>query len=116
MQPQTQENRRNPRWRVYCPVVIRSRDYGEYPALGINISAGGIFIQTFDPLPLGTEIDVLIGHPGGILARGVVRSHYYMTYREGGHPAACTGMGIRFTGFEDASVPSDAGGDHPLLH
>ena len=105
MQPQTQENRKTPRWRVYCPVTVKTREYGEYPALGINISAGGIFIQTFDPLPLGTEIEVVIGHEDGIVAKGVVRSHYYMTYRENGQPASCTGMGIRFTGFESAAFP-----------
>jgi len=109
MQPQTQENRKNPRWRVYCPVVVRSREYGEYPALGINISAGGIFIQTFDPLPLGTEIEVIIGYKNGITAKGVVRSHYYMTYREREQPASCTGMGVRFTGFN----PSDPAEQDP---
>lgn len=105
MQPQTQENRKNPRWRVYCPVIVRSREYGEYLALGINISAGGIFIQTFDPLPLGTQIDVVIGDENGIIAKGVVRSHYYMTYRERDQPASCTGMGIRFTGFDNTMLP-----------
>ena len=115
MQPGTNENRRNPRWRVFCPVLVRTLDYGDIQALGINISAGGIFIQTFDPLPLGTEVEIQLGESDGVIARGVVRSHYYMTYREMDHPASCTGMGVRFTGFEDVEACEKSEATH-LLH
>ncbi len=107
MQPGTTEHRKTARWRIFCPVTVRSIEYGETQALGINISTGGIFIQTFDPLPLGTRVEILLGDRNGIVARGVVRSHYYMTYREQDHPASCTGMGVRFTGFEDVAEGLD---------
>jgi len=113
MEPGIAEHRKTPRWRVFCPVVVRTAEYGEVRALGINISSGGIFIQTFDPLPLGTAVEIQLGEHDGVIARGIVRSHYYMTYRERENPASCTGMGVRFTGFDDV-VTTDRDDAHPL--
>jgi len=109
------EHRNNPRWRVFCQVVVRTVEYGEVQALGINISSGGIFIQTFDPLPLGTEVEIQLGNADGVIARGIVRSHYYMTYREREHPASCTGMGVRFVGFDDVTATGPDTATH-LIH
>ncbi len=113
MEPGIAEHRKTPRWRVFCPVVVRSTEYGEVRALGINISSGGIFIQTFDPLPLGTPVEIQLGEADGVIAHGIVRSHYYMTYRERENPASCTGMGVRFVGFDDVEA-AEGEPAHPL--
>jgi hypothetical protein len=45
------------------------REYGEYPALGINISAGD-FHPTFEPSCLWVRnIDVIIGHENSMLPK-----------------------------------------------
>ena len=95
----TENLRRHDRYQVIMPVVIDSPEYGSFTGLAINISSGGIFIQTYDPLPLGTEITLMLGDADGFLIKGTVRSHYYMTYRSTEEPAAFTGMGVKFAKF-----------------
>ncbi len=99
-QPESQNNtRQHTRYQVVLPVVIDSEEYGSYTGLVINISSGGLFIQTYDPLPIGTTVTLTVGDADGFMVTGTVRSHYYMTYRSDTEPAAFTGMGIKFHKF-----------------
>jgi hypothetical protein len=97
------ENRKTKRHLIIVPLEIESDEFGKYKALGTNISEKGIFIQTWDPLPLGTKITIKIGDIDGFYISGVVRSHYYMTYRSSIEPSSFTGMGVKFGEFKNTS-------------
>lgn len=100
------ENRKFARFQIMVPVSIITNDYGIFDAVAVNISRGGVFIQTFDPLPLGTMVVVEFGIEEILRVSGVVRSHYYMTYRSNPTDGTCTGMGIVFHDFlENESLP-----------
>jgi hypothetical protein len=94
----------NKRWQTIIPIEISSIEFGVFKGIGVNISNKGIFIHTYDPLPLGTEIMISIGDEEGFQISGIVRSHYYMTYKSHNSPGSFTGMGIYFTGVENATM------------
>ncbi|MBN2723501.1 MAG: PilZ domain-containing protein [Deltaproteobacteria bacterium] len=95
------KNRRHSRFQIMATVVVTTEEFGTFDAVAVNISRGGIFIQTFDPLPLGTSVIIELGTDTPFYATGVVRSHYYMTYRATPEQSSYTGMGIVFTDFHD---------------
>src|SRR4051812_10647382 len=68
-----------------------------------NISRGGIFIKTPQPLPIGKEVLLTVVIPGGsqlIEARGTVSWTRPANDPHSGEPA---GMGIQFTSLGDGS-------------
>jgi len=77
-------------------------------ALGIarNVSEGGMFIETRDPQPLGTQVRIVFSsRDGEMTAVAEVRyvCHLMGGVREAGHQARLTairGMGVRFLYFE----------------
>ncbi len=98
------ERRAEPRLDKVFPVWIEGDRGG---ALGVarNISDGGMFVETREPQPLGTQVRVTFPSQGGemtavaevrylchLLGRDVVHSH-----------AALRGMGVRFLYFEAAA-------------
>jgi len=61
-----------------------------------NISRGGIFVPTYNPLPPGTRLDISFSLPGWnrlIETEGVVVHSVQGDPEQGGQPA---GMGVRF--------------------
>jgi Tfp pilus assembly protein PilZ len=86
------------------PVLVESPLFGFKSCIARNISAGGIFLETNEPLPLGSAIRVYFSLPQsteGIAASGLVRNHYYLNFAsQGGTTSTVTGMGVRFTQFE----------------
>lgn len=85
-------------------VEISSAVYGSYMCVARNISSGGIFLETFDPLPLGSEVRVHFEIPdsnGEVVAVGEVKNHYYLNYHQDGVPKSLMGMGVRFREFEE---------------
>jgi len=86
------------------PVLIESPHFGFMNCIARNISCGGLFLETRSPLPLGSPIRVYFAPPGGeagICALGEVKNHYFLNYATGAGPAAVTGMGVRFTQFDN---------------
>jgi hypothetical protein len=86
------------------PVLVESPHFGYMNCIARNISCGGLFLETRTPLPLGCPIRVYFAAPGktaGISAVGQVKNHYFLNYAAGGTRAAMTGMGVRFTEFDD---------------
>jgi hypothetical protein len=73
-----------------------------------NISRGGMFIETRDPLPLGSQVRVSFPSQGGeMTAVAEVRFVCHLLGRladgapaQGGGPAAVRGMGVRFLYFD----------------
>jgi hypothetical protein len=86
------------------PVWVSSRSFGGCPGIARNISTGGMFLETREPLPLGSEVSVhfaMPGTPGELVAHGQVRRHYFLQFNAEDGPRALTGMGVRFTRFAD---------------
>jgi len=98
------ERRQNYRFDKVFQVEISSAVFGSYMCVARNISAGGIFLETFDPLPLGSEVRVHFEIPdsnGEVVAVGEVKNHYYLNYHQDGAPRSLMGMGVRFKAFEE---------------
>jgi len=85
-------------------VRLESLLFGEIYCVARNISAGGIFLELPDPLPLGATVRVCFPVPDGsgdVVATGEVKNHYFINYTQGGSSRAVAGMAVRFTSFEN---------------
>jgi hypothetical protein len=85
-------------------VRVESLLFGEIYCVARNISAGGIFLELPDPLPLGATVRVCFPVPDGsgeIVATGEVKNHYFINFTQGGSSRAVAGMAVRFTSFEN---------------
>ncbi|MBW2730884.1 MAG: PilZ domain-containing protein [Deltaproteobacteria bacterium] len=91
------------RFSSLCPVRLESAAHGETFCVARNVSEGGIFIETREPLPIGTAVAVTFEAPDGatpIVARGAVKHHYFFHYGSDSRTRSLTGMGVRFSSFE----------------
>jgi hypothetical protein len=87
-------------------VRVESLLFGEIYCVARNVSAGGIFLELPDPLPLGATVRVCFPVPDGsgeIVATGEVKNHYFINYTQAGSSRAVAGMAVRFTSFENES-------------
>ena len=87
-------------------VRIESLLFGDMVCVARNISAGGVFIELSDPLPLGATLRVCFPVPDGsgeVVAVGEVKNHYFINYMKDGATRAISGMAVRFTAFESDS-------------
>jgi hypothetical protein len=85
-------------------VRLESLLFGEVYCVARNVSAGGIFLELPDPLPLGAAVRVCFPVPDGsgdIVATGEVKNHYFINYTQAGSTKAVAGMAVRFTSFEN---------------
>jgi hypothetical protein len=86
------------------PVDISSEVFGDTPAIARNISAGGMFVELPEPLPLGSEVKVRFSTPDSdaeIVVRGEIKGHYFLNYAaKNRDPRSLVGMGVRFSAFE----------------
>lgn len=104
--PAPQEKRQHLRFDKVFPVRVESILFGDISCVARNVSAGGIFIETGDPLPLGARIRVRFLNPeetAEIVAVGEVKNHYFVNYSHNGASRSVTGMAVRFTAFEEES-------------
>ncbi len=102
-------------------VRLESLLFGEIYCVARNVSAGGIFLELPDPLPLGASVRVCFLAPDGsgeVVATGEVKNHYFINYTQGGSSRAVSGMAVRFTSFENEShhVLADCLGRMRVLH
>ena len=98
------EQRAHLRFDKMFAVRIESLLFGEIYCVARNVSAGGIFLELPDPLPLGATVRVCFPVPDGsgeIVATGEVKNHYFINYTQGGSTRAVAGMAVRFTSFEN---------------
>jgi hypothetical protein len=101
------ERRAAMRFDKVFPVRVESPLYGTLQCIARNVSSGGMFLETAEPLPLGAEVRVRFEHDGeSIVARGEVKNHYFFNYSQQERPQSMCGMGVRFVGFE-AGPPVD---------
>jgi len=81
-------------------VRLESLLFGEIYCVARNVSAGGIFLEIPDPLPLGAAVRVCFPVPDGsgdVVATGEVKNHYFINYTQAGVSRAVSGMAVRFT-------------------
>ena len=100
------EKRQHLRFDKVFPVRVESVLFGELPGVARNVSAGGIFIEMRDPLPLGARVRVSFLNPeetAEIVAVGEVKNHYFVNYVQEGGTRSVSGMAVRFDGFENES-------------
>lgn len=102
--PPVGEKREHLRFDKVFPVRVESVLFGEFRCVARNVSAGGIFIETRDHLPLGARVRVCFLTPdetGEIVAVGEVKNHYFINFAQGGESKSVSGMAVRFLSFED---------------
>jgi hypothetical protein len=104
--PASREKREHLRFDKVFPVRVESILFGELGCVARNVSAGGIFLETPEPLPLGARVRVCFLNPeenAEIVALGEVKNHYFVNYVDRGVTRSVTGMAVRFTAFENES-------------
>ena len=100
------DKRQHLRFDKVFPVRVESVLFGELPGIARNVSAGGIFIEMREPLPLGARVRVSFLNPeetAEIVAVGEVKNHYFVNYVQDGATRSVSGMAVRFEAFENES-------------
>jgi PilZ domain len=103
-EPSASDQRAHLRFDKMFAVRVESLLFGEIYCVARNISAGGIFLELSDPLPLGATVRVCFPVPDGsgeVVATGEVKNHYFINFTQGGSIRAVAGMAVRFTSFEN---------------
>jgi hypothetical protein len=98
------DKRRHLRFDQLFAVSLEAPQHGAQIYVARNVSEGGMFLESREPLPLGCEVLVHFEIPDGggeIVARGEVKNHYFLNYSDSTGPRAVSGMGIRFLEFEE---------------
>jgi hypothetical protein len=104
--PAAGEKRQHLRFDKVFPVRVESILFGQMPCVARNVSAGGIFLETADLLPLGARVRICFLTPDEsteIVAVGDVKNHYFINYAQAGLAKSVSGMAIRFLSFEEES-------------
>lgn len=88
--------RRNGRVRMHTSIDMRS-DSNFFTGFSMDISEGGVFIATVDPVPRGTQVELDFTLPGGrpMKVAGVVR---WVRESNPRTPELMPGVGVQFTG------------------
>jgi uncharacterized protein (TIGR02266 family) len=90
------EARRNGRVRMHTSIDMRS-DSNFFTGFSMDISEGGVFIATVEPVPRGTQVELDFTLPGGrpMKVTGVVR---WVRESNSRTPELMPGVGVQFTG------------------
>lgn len=119
--PAPSQRRQHLRFDKLFAVRVESMLFGDLVCVARNVSAGGIFLELSDPLPLGATIRVCFPVPDGsgeVVAVGEIKNHYFINYVQAGVTKAISGMAVRFTSFESDShrILEDCLGRLRVLH
>ena len=88
--------------RLHHEIPVAYRSVGSFLTdWATNISHGGVFINTRNPLPVGTEVKILIQLPGARFPHHLEGRVTRITEFDN-HANMVPGMGIEFTGVEDS--------------
>jgi hypothetical protein len=100
------QRRQHLRFDKIFAVRVESLLFGDLVCVARNVSAGGLFLELAEPLPLGSTIRVCFPVPDGsgeVVAVGEVKNHYFINYVQNGVSKAVAGMAVRFSSFESDS-------------
>lgn len=103
------------------PVVVGSEVFGELPGIARNISMGGMMVEMFEPLPLGSFVTVRFAIPdsaGEIAVNAEVKHHYCLNFATGAELMSSRGIGLRFAEFieDSANLWHQSFRRHRVLH
>src|SRR4051812_42317951 len=104
--PAATDKRAHLRFDKVFPVRVESILFGEIHCVARNVSAGGIFLETTDPLPLGARLRVCFlttDEASEIAAEGEVKNHYFVNFVQDGVSRSMAGMAVRFLSFDQGS-------------
>jgi Tfp pilus assembly protein PilZ len=96
------QSRREVRFDLLCLVLVEGPG-GTFYCVARNISEGGIFLETDQPLPLGSFLRITIESPessASFVATGEVKHAMRFSYADHHQPKAIRGVGVRFVNFE----------------
>jgi hypothetical protein len=115
------EKRQHLRFDQLLAVSLEAPQHGAQIYVARNVSEGGMFLESREPLPLGCPVLVhfAIADDGiEIVARGEVKNHYFLNYNDATGPRSVSGMGIRFLEFEreTQALQADALNATRVLH
>jgi len=86
------------------PVFVQG-ERGLIGGIGRNITREGMFVETRDPCPMGSEVRVTFADPAlgcEITAIGEVRFQCFLNFAAGdGQQGGLRGMGLKFLRFEE---------------
>jgi len=100
------------RFNKLIPVVVASEIFGDTDAVARNLSAGGMYVEMSDPLPLGAMVTVHFQIPdshGDIAVRAEVKHQYCFNITAGDRPHCARGIGLRFVEFLSDADDADPG-------
>jgi uncharacterized protein (TIGR02266 family) len=97
----SRDRRIHPRWELRAEVDLQSED-NLYTGLSNDVSAGGVFVTTNNPPPLGAEVQISIKLPDGSTLELTGITRWVRDLREASHglPAGC--------GIEWHELPAEA--------
>lgn len=103
------------------PVIVGSEIYGDSSGIARNISLGGMLVEMFEPLPLGSFVTVhfrMPDSPGDIVVRAEVKHHYCFNFARDDEPSRARGVGLRFVEFiqDSAEAWHETFARHRVLH
>ncbi len=93
--PARGDARKAPRQRLEASVTFESQT-NFFTGFAQNISEGGLFVATFDTLPVGTVTDLELTLPGGVRIRAAAEVRWVREFKEDA-PEVWPGMGLMFT-------------------
>jgi Tfp pilus assembly protein PilZ len=97
------QRRREVRFDLSCLVLVEGPG-GTFYCIARNISEGGIFLETDQPLPLGSTLRVTIEAPDGsssFVASGEVKHAMRLAYSDPNQQQkSIRGVGLKFLHFE----------------
>jgi uncharacterized protein (TIGR02266 family) len=98
------DRRREDRTRVSCEVSLESES-NFFGGFAWDLSTGGLFVASFDQIPVGTSVDITLTLLGGnvVEARGVVR---WVRDLDGSNPTALPGVGLQFVDLAPEALES----------
>ena len=98
--PQGIEKRKDPRFDVQIKVDYESKDIFESNYM-MNISRGGVFIRTDNPLPMHSSLTLRFTFPDSSVAIETAGEVVWTYDMKKGSVTVSPGMGIRFTAFPE---------------
>jgi PilZ domain. len=96
------EKRRHVRFPVHLAVQYGVAASVEYTSFILNMSMGGVFIQTDQPLPVGTKIHIHIYIPPDVKLLGEFTGE--VMWVNDRNPRTHKGMGVKFSGVGKESL------------
>lgn len=101
------EDRLHMRLDKVFPVVVCSEIFGDGAGIARNISMGGMLVEMFEPLPLGSCVTVrfaMADCSGEIAVQAEVKHHYCFNFAQGNELSSSRGIGLRFVAFIEDSA------------